>query len=158
MAAGTSAFWISCPSCYMSSAMSCLLWLSSEVSIRPNKCRENSNISCRQTHSALTSCLHEAKSFLEKLKVTQAVKKSSASYGNRKFITVFTKYDKYCLFWARWIHSTTSDPIFLRSILILPSHLRLGFPSVLFRFPIKILYAFFIFPMRATYPTQFIPL
>jgi len=32
------------------------------------------------------------------------------------------------LSWARWIHSTTSRPISLRSILILSSHLWLGLP------------------------------
>jgi len=53
------------------------------------------------------------------------------------------------LSWARFIQST-SHPIFIRSILILFSHLRLDFlvlPSLVFL--TKILYAFLISYMRA---------
>jgi hypothetical protein len=48
--------------------------------------------------------------------------------------------------WTRWIKFTSSHPIFLRSNLILSSHLRLGFPSCIFRWdtPIKIPCAFLI--------------
>jgi hypothetical protein len=44
----------------------------------------------------------------------------------------------------------------LRSSQTLFSRLRLGLPSDLFpsRFPIKLLYAFLMSPMRATYPAQ----
>jgi hypothetical protein len=48
-------------------------------------------------------------------------------YGTRRFITVFTRSDHRS--WARLIKSTRSDPISLRSILILSFHLRLGLPS-----------------------------
>jgi hypothetical protein len=43
-------------------------------------------------------------------------------------------------------------PIYLRSILILSTHLRLGLPNGLFRsgFPTNILYAFLVSPIRAT--------
>jgi hypothetical protein len=59
--------------------------------------------------------------FLEKLTVTQLVKKFSAFYGTRRFITVFTTARHWSLSWARWTQSTPSHPIPLRSTLILPS-------------------------------------
>jgi hypothetical protein len=57
--------------------------------------------------------------------------------------------------WTKLIQSTPSHPISLRSILILPSHLRLGLPTCLFPsgYPTQILYAFVISPMCATCPT-----
>jgi len=57
------------------------------------------------------------------------VKKFPAFYGNLKFISVFTISRQWFQPWARWIQSTISHLIFPRSILILSSHLRLGFPS-----------------------------
>jgi len=88
---------------------------------------------------------------LEKLMVTQLVKKFPASYENRRFITVFTRGRHWSLSWARCIQSMPS-PISLTSILILSSHLCLGLPSGFYPsgFPIKILYSFLISPMRAT--------
>jgi hypothetical protein len=57
--------------------------------------------------------------------------------------------------WARWIQSITSH-YFIRSILILSSHLPLGLPTGLFSsgFLIKILYACLITPIRATCPAH----
>jgi hypothetical protein len=52
-----------------------------------------------------------------------------AIYGTRRFITVLTRALHWSLSWARPIQSILSHLICLRSILILPSHLRLGFPS-----------------------------
>jgi hypothetical protein len=54
-----------------------------------------------------------------------------AFYGTQRFITVFTTCLQWSLSWARWIQSTSSHPISLRSILILSSHLRLGLPNSL---------------------------
>jgi hypothetical protein len=67
-------------------------------------------------------------------------------YGNWRFITGFTKAWHLSLSRVRWMQSTPSHPISLRSILILSYHLRLVLPSGLFPsgFPIKILYAFLI--------------
>jgi hypothetical protein len=70
---------------------------------------------------------------LEKLVVTQLVKKFPAFYGTRRFITVFTRARHWSLSWARCIQSTTFHPISLKSSLI-SSHLRPGLPSGLFSF------------------------
>jgi hypothetical protein len=88
---------------------------------------------------------------LVKLIVTQLVMKSLAFYG-----TVFTRARHWSLSWARCIQFTPFKSIYLRSILILSSHLRLCHPSGLFPsdFPIKILYEFLISPMDATFPTH----
>jgi hypothetical protein len=81
---------------------------------------------------------------LEKLTVAHLVKKFPSVYGTRKFITVFTTTRHWSLSWARCIQSTPSNPVSLRSILILFYHLRLRLPSGLFpsSFPTKILYIF----------------
>jgi hypothetical protein len=60
-------------------------------------------------------------------------------YGTWKFITAFTKILHWSLSSARSIHSIPPYLIFLRSILILFTHLRLDLPSGLF--PSGLLYA-----------------
>jgi len=90
---------------------------------------------------------------LEEQIVTRLFKKLPDFYGIRRFITVFTEALHCFLSWISSIQSTPSQSISLISILILSSHLRLGFssglsPSV---FPTNILYTFLISPMRATY-------
>jgi len=65
---------------------------------------------------------------LEKLIFTQLLK-FSASYGTRRFITVFTRARQWSLSWAIYIQITLSHPIFLRAILILSSYLRIGISS-----------------------------
>jgi hypothetical protein len=65
----------------------------------------------------------------EKLVVTHLVKNILLSYGTRRFITVFTQARHWTLSWASWIQFAPSIPISLRSMLMLPSHLRLGLPS-----------------------------
>jgi hypothetical protein len=91
---------------------------------------------------------------LEKLIVTQLVKKFPAFYGTWRFITVFTRARHWSLSWARWIQSTHSHPTSLRSILILSPPLCLGLPRGLFPSgsPSRTLHVFHISPMRATYP------
>jgi hypothetical protein len=93
---------------------------------------------------------------LEKPKVIQLVNKFPAFYGTRRFITVFTRACHWSLSWARWIQSTSSHTLSVRSIMILSSHVRLRlqggyFPS---GFPAKIPYTFLISPMRATCPAH----
>jgi len=60
------------------------------------------------------------------------VKKVPAFYGTRRFITAFTSALHISLSWARSIQPIPTQPTSWRSILILPSHLCLGFPSGLF--------------------------
>jgi len=83
---------------------------------------------------------------LEKLIVTELVKKFPAFNGIRRFITVLTTARQWSLSWARSIQSTFSQPFSLRSILILSSHLRMSLSSGFFPsgFQIKILYSFLI--------------
>jgi hypothetical protein len=95
---------------------------------------------------------------LEKLSIVQPLQKFPAFYVTGRFITVFTKALHGTLFWARSIHSIPSQPISLKSIIELSTHLRLGLPSCLFHsgLPINILYAFLFAPIRATSPAHLI--
>jgi len=67
---------------------------------------------------------------------------------------LFTRASYWLISCARWIQSTPSYPISVRSILKWFSHLCLGFLSGLFPsgFQTKILYKFLIFPTCATCP------
>jgi hypothetical protein len=96
---------------------------------------------------------------LQKLPIVQPLKNVPGFYGTRKFITVFTRALHWSLSWARLIQSIQSHPSSLRSILILSTHLRLGFPSDLSHsgFPTNILYGFFFSRIRATCPAHLIP-
>jgi len=66
---------------------------------------------------------------LEKLTVSQIVKKFPAFYGTRKFITACTRALHLSLSWDRSMQSMPSHPISWIYILILSSHLCLGLPS-----------------------------
>jgi hypothetical protein len=58
---------------------------------------------------------HGAECFFLRSQVTQLVKKFPAFYGTWRFITLFTTARNRFLSWARWIHSTSSRHISLRS-------------------------------------------
>jgi len=49
---------------------------------------------------------------LEKLIVTQLVKKFPTFHEDRKFLTVFTRNRHWSAYWVRCIHSTTFQPHF----------------------------------------------
>ena len=70
--------------------------------------------------------------FLEKLTGLQLVKKFPAFHGTRKFITAFTSVRHLSLYWASPIQSIYPHSTSWRSILILSTHLRVGFPSGFF--------------------------
>ena len=95
---------------------------------------------------------------LQKLTGLQLVKKFTAFYGTRRFITALTSVRHLSLSCASPIQSTYPHPTPWRSILILSAHLRLGLPSGLFPsgFPTKTLYAPLSSPIRATCPNHLI--
>jgi hypothetical protein len=97
--------------------------------------------------------LSTSRALLQKLTSTLLVKKFPAFCGARRFITVLTTARHWSLFWTRCIQSTSSNPISLRSILILSPNLNRSHPSGLFPsdFPTKIVYAFLISSMRTTW-------
>lgn len=81
------------------------------------------------------------------------VKNLPAFYVTQSFITVYTTARHLSFSSVRWIRSTPSHHVPLRSILISPSHLLLCISSHLFPsgFPSKLLYAFLFFSMVAAY-------
>jgi hypothetical protein len=82
---------------------------------------------------------------------------SPTFYGTRRFIAVFARVLYWPLSYARWIHSIPFHLIYIRSILTLSSHLRVGLHSGLFsaHFPAEILRAFTFSPMCAICPVPF---
>ena len=89
---------------------------------------------------------------LEKLLVSQLVKKFHPFYGTRKFITAITTARHLSLFWASSIQSIPPHPTSWRSIFLLYFHLPLGLPSGLFPsvFPTKTLYTPLLSSIRPT--------
>ena len=79
----------------------------------------------------LTYLLHAAV-LLEKLTVSQPVKKFPTFYGTRRFITAFTSARHLSLSWASSIQSMPLHPTSWRSIILLSSHLWWVLPSRLF--------------------------
>ena len=85
---------------------------------------------CRVTTYLLTPW---CRVFLEKRTGLQPVKKLSAFYRTRRFITALTSLHHSSLPWASPIQSIYPHPTSWRSFIILSTHLRLGFLSG--RFP-----------------------
>ena len=76
------------------------------------------------------NCLYGAE-FLER-SVLRIVKKFPTFYGIRRFIITIIKSRHLYLPWDRSVQSTFSQPVSLRSIWMLSSHLRWGLTSVSF--------------------------
>jgi hypothetical protein len=98
---------------------------------------------------------------LEKLTVNFAAgQEIPRIYGTRKFLTVPTSARHLSLSWANSIQSPSPSLTSWRSILILFSHLRLGFPNGLFPsgFPTNTLYTPLSNTIRATCPAHLIRL
>jgi hypothetical protein len=94
---------------------------------------------------------------LEKLIVTQLVKKLLALYGNRRFITVLIRALHWCLSWARCIQFTSCHCISLRYIIILFPSVSWSYNcSLAFRYCDQNLCEFLTAPMHATCPVHII--
>jgi hypothetical protein len=71
-------------------------------------------------------------SWEEKSSFAQLLKKLSIFYRTRRFIVMFTRALYWILTWATWIQPIHPHSIYLRSILILSSNIRLGLHYGLF--------------------------
>ena len=109
-------------------------------------------LGCRLTYLLTPWC----RVLLEKLAGLQLVTKFPAFHGTRRFITALTSVRHLSLSCASPIQSIYPHPTSWRSILILSTHLRLGFPSGLLPsgFPTKTLYTPLSSPIRATCPAH----
>jgi len=97
-----------------------------------------------------------ARALLQKLRVCLLVKKFSAFYGNRRFITAFIGARHLFTSWARSIQSMPSHITSLKYLSTLSSNL--GLPSRLFTlgFPTKTLCAPLLSPKRAIFLAKLI--
>ena len=89
---------------------------------------------------------------LEQLTDSAASEEIPRIFGTQRFITVLTTARHLSLSWANSIQSPQPPPTSWRSVLILPSHLRLGLPNGLFPsgFPTRTLCTSLPSPMCAT--------
>jgi hypothetical protein len=87
---------------------------------------EDSNFQgCYQPHRYVNLLTYSRTwALLEEPPIVQPLKDFVAFYGTRRFNTVFTRALHWSLSWVISIQFTPSHPVFLRSILILSTHLR----------------------------------
>ena len=90
----------------------------------------HSNLALRNSSTYLLTYLltPRCRVFLEKLTGLQLVRKFTAFHGTWSFITALTSVRHLSLSWGSPIQSIYPHPTSWRSILILPTHLRLGLP------------------------------
>jgi len=122
------------------------------ISILLNKRRSKTHVPIRDRHMTKSKVTSWRGTILDKLTVTQPVKKFPAFYATRRFITVLTRTRHWSPAWIRSIQSTPLHAISPRSFLILSSYLRLGLQSrrLPSSFLTKILHAFLTSHIRAT--------
>jgi hypothetical protein len=74
---------------------------------------------CVCIHAYMHTCIYPSihPSIYLPIYLTNGLTTKFSGARTRRFITAFTTARHRTLFWARWIHSTTSQPISLRSIL-----------------------------------------
>jgi hypothetical protein len=87
--------------------------------------------------------------FLE-AEVAQLVR-GFGSFLEPEFSLPLTRCHYWTISWIDWIQSTPLSPVSLASVWVLTFRLHLDFPSdpLCFRFPTKVLYAFFVSSMPA---------
>jgi hypothetical protein len=117
-----------------------------ERHVRHDSC--NGTVLCTNTPTQLLPPRRRA---LEKLPVAQIVNKFLSFYGSRRFISV---HKNPTLVHILTHEFTPSYPIYLRSILILSSNLRLRLPrrNLPSSFPIKILHTFLTSHVHTIHP------
>ena len=114
---------------------------------------------CLTRHAAQTTeQTYYFTALLQKLTGSQPVKKLPAFYGTRKFIAAFTKTHHLSLIISQIDPVRVPPSHFLKIILNVIPHLRLGLPSGLFPlgFHTKTLYASLFSPIYATCPAHLI--
>jgi len=71
------------------------------------------NVPCVSLSKYIINYIHEV--LPDKMIFAQLVMKFCRFYGNRKFVTLYTRSRQWNLFRSGWIQSVPSHPIFLRS-------------------------------------------
>jgi hypothetical protein len=79
-------------------------------------------------------------SLLERRSVVQPLGSFPVFYGNRRFVTAFTRALHLYLSWAKPIQSTPPSPISIRSILMLSTHPRPRFTNMQYKIRLTILH------------------
>jgi hypothetical protein len=114
------------------------------MSRKSASCNQSINQSCSSRCTQLKVVQLYSERWVHLKPILQLLKNFPAFYGNRRFMTVFTRALHWSLSWARSIQSIPSRPISLKPILILSTHLCLGRPSALFFYIHPLLFAHWV--------------
>jgi hypothetical protein len=97
-----------------------------EAQLYSQQCKKMGSQLCQPAWNSVANFMELSPSWEA---ITQLLKNFPIFYGTRRFITVFATALNWSLSWVRSIQSTQPQPISLRYILILSTHLRLGLPN-----------------------------